>query len=264
MGVPGLTLKKWYLDLVADDGEVRIAYVAELELGPLRLGYESLLRAGRDRPPQSQTLFRSAVEPSIGHDSLSWHSPALSVEGRWQFTSAPLRRSVLRAPEGRVDWHCLAPGARVSMIDREESLSGLGYAECLTLTIPPWRLPIEELHWGRFVAQDCSLVWIDWRGSHAFRCVVLDGEELAGARVSREGVFDESRQIGLEFSEPMVLRAGTLGGTALTGLPTSLKRALPTKVLSIDERKWRARGTLRRPGRANVTGWVIHEVVTWP
>jgi len=264
MGVPGLTLKKWYLDLVTDDGRVRIAYVAELELGPLHLGYESLLRASSEAPAKSVTLFHSSAEPTVDDDSLSWHSEALSVAGRWQFASAPLRRNVLCTPSGNVEWHCLAPSARVTLIDGKDSLSGLGYAECLTVTIPPWRLPIDELHWGRFVAEDSALVWIDWRGPHAFRSVVLDGEELANARVSSEGVFDETRGVALDLSERMVLRAGALGGTALARLPWRLKRSLPAKALSIDERKWRARGTLRREGRAPVTGWVIHEVVTWP
>ncbi|MEI9953706.1 MAG: hypothetical protein WDO74_33180 [Pseudomonadota bacterium] len=261
---PGLTLTKWYLDLVADDGQVRIAYVADLKLGPLRLGYESLLRASNDAPGHSQTFFHSSAKPTVEESSLAWHSRRLGVVGRWQFASAPIRRRILCTPEGSVDWHCLAPGALVTLRDGEDSLSGLGYAECLTLTIPPWRLPIDELYWGRFVAPDSALVWIDWRGPHAFRSVVLDGEELATARVSSEGVFDEARGISLTLSDPMLLRAGALGGTALSRLPARLARSLPASALSIDERKWRARGTLRREGRPPVTGWVIHEVVKWP
>jgi hypothetical protein len=188
----------------------------------------------------------------------------LNVVGRWQFANAAIQRSVLRAPEGSVDWHCITPGAQVSLKDGDDSLSGLGYAECLTLTIPPWRLPIDELYWGRFVAPDTTLVWIDWRGPHAFRSVVLDGEELTTAQVSSEGVFDRGRGVALSFSDPMLLRAGALGGTALSRIPARLAHALPRSALLIDERKWRARGTLQREGRAPITGWVIHEVVKWP
>ncbi|HYQ01661.1 MAG TPA: hypothetical protein VER96_23470 [Polyangiaceae bacterium] len=259
-----LTLTKWYLDLVTDDGRVRIAYIADLAFGPLRLGYESLLRAEGAAPAQTQTFFQSPVKPSVESSSLAWHSHRLSVAGRWQFESASLRRSVLRAPEGNVDWHCIAPGARVELTDNEERLTGLGYVECLTLTIPPWRLPIDELYWGRFVAPGTTLVWIDWRGRHAFRSVVLNGEELATAVVSSEGIVDPVRDLTLTYSDAMVLRAGLLGGTALSRIPERLRRALPANALSIDERKWRARGTLNRPGQQPVTGWVIHEVVKWP
>jgi hypothetical protein len=261
---PGLTLTKWYLDLVADDGQVRIAYVADLQLGPLRLGYESLLRASDETPAHSQTFFHSSGKPTVEGNSLRWQSRCLSAVGRWLSVCAPLQRTVLRGPEGSVDWHCIAPCAKVTLKDGDASLSGLGYAECLTLTIPPWRLPIDELHWGRFVAADTALVWIDWRGRHAFRCVILDGEELATVRVSAEGVFDEARGIALTFSDPMVLRTGALARTALSRIPARLARSLPASALLIDERKWRARGTLRREGRPPITGWVIHEVVKWP
>ena len=260
----GLTLTKWYLDLVAEDGQVRIGYVADLKLGPLRLGYQSLLRASSTAPSHSQTFFGSVEKPIVEAGSLTWHSRRLRVHGRWTFASPPIQRSVLRASEGNVDWHCLAPRAQVTLVDGEDELTGLGYAECLTLTIPPWRLPIEELYWGRFEATDTSLVWIDWRGPHAFRSVLLDGEELATARVSSEGIFDEARGLALTFSDALVLRAGTLGGTALSRIPARLRRSVPASVLLIDERKWRARGTLEREGRPPVTGWVIHELVKWP
>ena len=261
---PGLTLTKWYLDLVADDGQVRIAYVADLTLGPLRLGYESLLRASNETAAHTQTLFHSSAKPTVDERALAWHSRRLNVVGRWLFASAPVRRTVLHAAEGSVDWHCIAPRALVTLKDGDDNLSGLGYAECLTLTIPPWRLPIDELHWGRFVAPDTALVWIDWRGPHEFRSVILDGEELSTARVTDQGVFDEARGVALTFSDPMLLRAGALGGTALSRIPARLRRALPANALSIDERKWRARGTLRREGHPPVTGWAIHEIVKWP
>jgi hypothetical protein len=259
-----LTLTKWYLDLVTDDGQVRIAYVADLTLGPLRLGYESLLRASGGTPARTNTFFLPPVKPTIEEGSLSWHSRRLNVAGRWRFTGAPIRRSILSTPEGSVDWHCLAPSAQVTLVDDEESLNGLGYAECLTLTIPPWRLPIEELYWGRFVAPDTTLVWIDWRGPHAFRSVILNGEELSTARVSSEGIFDERRGLALTFSDPLVLRAGVLGGTALSRIPARLRRALPASALLIDEHKWRQSGSLHREGQQPKTGWVIHEVVRWP
>jgi hypothetical protein len=260
----GVKLTTWYLDLVADDGQVRIAYIADLQLGPLRIGYQSVLRASSHTPAHTQTVFGASTKPVVQEGSLSWQCRQLNFAGRWTSASAKVRRSVLSGAEGSVDWHCLAPAARVTALDNADELTGLGYAECLALTIPPWRLPIDELYWGRFVSADTSLVWIDWRGPHAFRSVVLHGEELPTARVSSEGIFDEASGLSLSFSEPMVLRAGVLGGTALARIPARLRKSMPASVLSIEERKWRALGTLRRVGLPPITGWVIHELVKWP
>ena len=60
-----------------------------------------------------------------------------------------------------------APAAEVSVSLRGFApLRGTGYAERILITIPPWRLPIRELRWGRWIGEAASrsVVWIDWRG----------------------------------------------------------------------------------------------------
>ncbi len=223
---PGLTLTKWYLDLVTDDGQVRIAYVAELKLGALRLGYESLLRASNGTPAHSQTFFHSSLEPTV-RCQLCFLAFS-KTKGRRTLAIRERFDPAQRAAHARRQRGLALPSARRASHTEgwRRRLEWPRYAECLTLTIPPWRLPIDELQWGRFVAPDTTLVWIDWRGPHAFRSIVLDGEELATARVSRDGVFDQARGLALGFSDPMLLRAGALGGTALSRIPMRLRRSL--------------------------------------
>ena len=57
--------------------------------------------------------------------------------------------------------------------------SGLGYAERLVLTIPPWKLPIETLRWGRFLSPSDWIVWIDWQGEHPQTIVYRNGARVA-------------------------------------------------------------------------------------
>jgi hypothetical protein len=124
-------------------------------------------------------------------------------------------------------------------------VTGLGYVEVLTLTLPPWRLPIDELRWGRFCAADGGAVWIEWRGPHPLKLGLLDGAP-APFMPERLGLRDHR-----------VLRSGRIGETALAMIPR-LDR-LPGRVLGLSETKWLSRGAL-----AGSEGWAIHEVVRWP
>ena len=62
-----------------------------------------------------------------------------------------------RESAGSIVWTCLQPGSRVNISLGDRQLAGLGYAECLSVTLPPWRLPLSELRWGRFVSAEHSL-----------------------------------------------------------------------------------------------------------
>ena len=206
-------------------------------------------------------------------DTLTWSSMPLRVHGAWLAVARPLEGTLFASDDGRVEWRCLQPASlvalRVGDADGEPSraVAGLGYAEHLTLTIPPWRMPIRELHWGRFVsslddaAEHASLVWIDWRGPHAARHVYLDGVSVE-AEVSVERVVVAGGAT-LSLDRRDVLREGVLGATVLDAIPELAKR-VPGNMLGVHERKWRSRGVLERPGRPPVEGWAIHEVVRWP
>jgi hypothetical protein len=151
--------------------------------------------------------------------------------------------------------------AEVSLADGS-SVRGLGYAEHLTVTLAPWLLPIDELRWGRFLADDAALVWIDWRGPHTRRLFLLDGVPLGGAHLDDDGLATEDGSIRLAFEAPRVLREGAIGRTTLSILP-AVETILPVRILATEERKWVARGVLDRGGRRS-RGWVIHETVRWP
>jgi hypothetical protein len=182
------------------------------------------------------------------------------VSGRWSALQRPSSATFFESAEGSVAWTCHQPLASATVTTPRGTWEGLGYVEHLEVGFAPWRLPIDELHWGRFLAPGTSLIWVDWRGPHQRRLVLLDGAQVGGATVDEAGV----RADGLEltFHDSRVLRRGAIGKTALALVP-KLDALFPARILATDETKWCSRGVLARGG-ARIEGQVIHEVVRWP
>lgn len=255
-------LGKWYLDCVSEAGDVIIAYVAEVRWRALSLRYTSTLvqRAGGET--RVRATLSGAAAPVIEADTITWSAPSLGASARFHPLSPERSATVLARHDGRVHWRCLAPLARAHFDLEDGPIHGLGYVEHLTLTLAPWRLPIDELHWGRFLGEDTSLIWIDWRGPHRHQTVLLDGAAIGPARVERHALSSERGDLNLRLSGSRVLREGALGKTALSILP-AVETLLPVRILATEERKWVSRGTLDHGG-VRREGWVIHEVVRWP
>ncbi len=231
-------LSKWYLDCVTEDGRVFVAYSARLRWHALRLHYTTVLGGSSSLKP--------CPAPECSGDRIEWRAPEIDVEGTWLALEAPVSETLYDA-DGRVEWNCLQPRGSTQVHFAGERLCGLGYVERLTMTVPPWRLPIEELHWGRLLTAAGSVVWIDWRGSHSKQLVLRNGVAAEPELLTR-----------LELDRGLVLRDGALGKTALSIIP-QVERLFPWRILRVQETKWRSRGVLD-----GVSGWAIHEVVRWP
>jgi hypothetical protein len=191
-------------------------------------------------------------------------SPQLGVEGEWTARAASVERTVYARASGSVVWNCLQPASTVSLKIGEKLLAGMGYAECLTLTLPPWQLPLRNLKWGRFVPErdaltPDALAWIDWKGSYSMRVAVHNGVSDENASIADNEVAWAGGKLRIE--EPAELRAGRLGTTILPAAP-SLRRIFPRGLFNVEEKKWRSRGILETEGRES-RGWVIHETVDW-
>lgn len=182
------------------------------------------------------------------------------MTGQWTALQPPVEATFFQSDEGQVAWTCHQPLARASVTTPRGSWEGLGYVEQLEVGFAPWRLPIDELHWGRFLSPKSMLVWVDWRGPHQRRLVIMDGAEVPGATVDETGVSAEG--LRLTFQDSRVLRRGAIGKTALALVP-KLDAVFPARILATDETKWCSRGVLERHGE-RLEGQVIHEVVRWP
>jgi hypothetical protein len=261
-------LTKWYLDAVAEDGTAFIGYAAGLRLGAVQVRYRATLVAPPEEASDERYTLRSSPDPLIDNDGLvRWDCPPLQVTGEWLPRCASIQRKLFASEAGEVLWECIAPSAAVILALPSRQITGSGYVERLTLTAPPWTLGLDELHWGRFIANDGYVVWIDWRGPKPRRLVLLNGDEVQNAIVCEECIQLTGPGARLEFmthdisGSSRILREGPLAKiiSAVPGLANILPR-------------WLGQGhELKRLSRARLAfhdapardGWAIHEVVTW-
>lgn len=257
---PSFLLTKWYLDCVAENGDAAMVYVANLRWNMLSMHYGSLLTVLEGRVRYSSS-HRECVFPQLDRDRAKLGLPQLGIEGTWKALRQPAVRTVFDSNDGSAEWHCHQPMSQVDLLlPGKVTMIGLGYAECLTLSILPWKLPWEELHWGRFLSTEHAVVWIDGRGPQPWRTVIHNGEDREVQSLTEsEMLFDSGTRLGLDRG--LVLRSGQLGETVFAGI-SSLAKLLPRNMLSVEECKWRSRGVLQT-GTIPVPGWAIHEVVKW-
>ena len=249
------------MDCVADNGDATILYVADLHWNALWFHYGSLLTVLNGAVGSASSL-RGGVAPTLNHGMLAVQHQSLGVEGTWKALRDPMRRTVFQSADGSVDWHCLQPMSQVDLrLPRNTKIQGLGYAECLTLTLLPWQLPLTSLLWGRYLSPQDAIVWIDWRGSAPYRSVIHNGEEHSTDSITESEVVFANTGARLELDRGLVLREGRLGDTVFPGI-SKLGALLPRSMLSVNECKWRSRG-LFHTTTSQSTGWAIHEVVKW-
>jgi len=254
-------LTKWYLDCVADNGDTVVLYVADLRWNRISLHYGSILTAIRDEIGSASSLHGS-VAPAVDGGMISVKQPRLGMEGIWTALRPPARRTVFETADGLVDWHCLQPMSQVDLVLRGGiRITGLGYAECLTLSLLPWQLPLTELNWGRYLSREDAIVWIDWKSTKGRRIAIHNGEERLASSITESEVAFNGSEARLELDRGRVLREGRLGDTVFPTI-SRLIGLLPRSILAVNECKWRSRGRLHtRSGDSS--GWVIHEVVKW-
>jgi hypothetical protein len=257
----GFHLIKWYLDCVTDAGDVFIGYAALLSYRSLHLTFSSALTCSRSGAAGSKRSFRSSRLPRTEGDGIRWTCPPLHVDGFWRSRCPSADRQLLE-DDGRVlRWSCLQPSSDVSVVADSERFAGLGYAEVLELSIPPWELPITELRWGRFISETDALVWIDWKGAHPLTYVIRNGTDVPFGSVTDDGV--EAGGYSLALHERTIIRHEPVLSLGLHKI-AGASSLIPMRFLGTDECKWRSRGTLVRPNVSPVSGWAIHEIVRFP
>lgn len=255
------SLHKWYVDLVTEDGQLGIAYRAEIRQGPLRLELSGLLvhRGNVDAAPAWQFSLQSTEPPAIHGHSLHWSAPRLRLEVECDAHEPPFEQRLLETREGAIDWRCALPRARVRLSAGATVLEGLGYVEHLAVVgIAPWCIPANEIRWGRFLTDSTSIVWIDWRGESPRRFVFRDGNAVGTSKLTDERiVLADGAELALRA--PQVIAADTLGHM-LT--PLKPLRTLVRPLAHTQQTRWRSAGELRHPdGTTTQSGWALHELL---
>lgn len=253
-------LSKWYCDCVSDEGVAFVGYWARMRWGLLTIPYAATLYKPVSHGTRERYFIRPCAAPTIQNHELRWDCRRLGIRGIWTARVPAIRRTLLETAEGSITWCCHFPCAR-SHIDLAGAgqFSGLGYAEQLDLSVKPWRLPFEQLRWGRFLSAEDAVTWIEWGGQEPRQWVFHNGVELQGATIGTRCVELPSEHGIVELRDAIVLREGRLVSTALRAIPAAHVR-LPSALKNAYETKWLARGTFTAGARSS-SGWAVHEVV---
>jgi hypothetical protein len=255
-------LDKWYLDVVTEGGDVAILYAARLRWGAFRAAYASTIEDDRVGTHREARTVRGVGPPRRDARELTWTNRALDVDGRWLRGGRPIRRTLASTADGDIRWSCSVPSGRASVRIGACSYDGVGYAERLRLTIPPWKLPFHALRWGRHVSDRHSVVWIAWRGAEDRSWVWLDGREQPNAVVTDAGVsgLADGGELCVGTGRDVVDRRVL---AAFADLLPRIARRVAGSLADMHERKRVERSTIVRAGLRVDHGWTVRELVTW-
>lgn len=243
-------LTKWYFDCVDEEARAVIGYWASLSWRGVALTWQNVTLFEPGRAPVSRSSLAPATPPS----ATSWRSEALGCAMDFEPALPPIEERLLADGRGVVEWRVEAPAARVSAsMNGFAPLRGTGYAERILITIPPWRLPIRELRWGRWIDDGASrsVVWIDWRGKAPRTWVFVDGAAASPAEVTDEKV--RAGNVEVSLGERRTLEERSLD-EIVSAIP-GLRAVTPRSFLGLRQSRWCSHG----PG----AGHAIHEVVVF-
>jgi hypothetical protein len=255
-------LTKWYFDCTAPDGRAAIAYLASLAWRGLSLTWQSVAVYEPGQPPMRRSSLQSAHDPKVDGDRLTWRAPGIGCEIAVDSQHPSIHERLFDDGTGVIDWHVQAPAAAVSVdLEGIEAIRGTGYAERIRMTVPPWRLPIRELRWGRWSDPTASrsVVWIEWRGDLPRTWVYVDGVAATSALVTDDRVSIGTANLVLD--DGRTLEAMAFSETAATIPP--LKTILPESILALRQTKWCSTGTFEDGSGSPLIGPAIHEVVVF-
>ncbi len=203
-------LTKWYIDVVADDGNVAIAYWAAVRAAGARHAVGGVLWPRGDAPVERAFTLRSAPAPAWSGDHLRWQCRSLHLSADADRRIGPFDHRLFATPAGTLDWHCEAPLARVRLVRDGTVIEGDGYVERMALGIAPWAVPVSRFLWGRWTGPGRSLVWIVWEGPHPLRLAWLDGVLVPDAVPGTERV-DLGARGSLSLDDHVVITDASVG-----------------------------------------------------
>ncbi|MBS1542359.1 MAG: hypothetical protein JST14_01890 [Bacteroidetes bacterium] len=249
-------LRKWYLDVMDDNQRGLIAYQAAIKWKNISLNYGGYLPIGT-LPVKARSDFSSSSSVEGSDHELHWK--VALAHGSWKGDGPVIHQPLLQSEAGSVDWHVIQPLSHAHTSIEGHEVAGRGYVERIDLTLPPWRLPITQLLWGRYVSPLHSVVWIRWIGERPLQFIFHNGN-LCPCEVSAECVRFDNYVLTLPKN---VIRKGGIGPSVFAGFQ-KISSLFPSSILSLHEEKWSGICVLKENASVVDEGNVIHERVIWP
>lgn len=253
----GFQLDKAYFDLVDNRGRVFIGYEARLRWKTLILGYRGFIiyQQAQGIIEKGEFLFK---EEPIALEGKEIFYRFGDVNGCWVREGESFKEALLDSAQGKIAWNCIQPRSEVSLNYNSDLFSGKGYLEKISLTIPPWKLPIQELYWGRFHSAQNTVVWIRWEGSQPNVWIYHNSKRVSGTVTVERISFGNFM---LDLNNSVILRNDSIGNTLFRGFQ-NLMKLFPARILNLKETKWAGQGELKSGDEVEM-GTVIHEKVVW-
>ena len=257
-------LDKWFLDIVTPDGQAMIFYAAKLRWHHFTVPYTSWLHYEPGNGVSQQSRFRTISMPEIDGSAIHWKDDSFGVEGKWQAKANPLHTYVIQTEEGYLDWRCHQPLSKVQLNINGTLIEGKGYAEQLILTLSPWKIPMDELRWGRFGSDDQHMVWIELRTDSKKQWLWYNGEAVPNCLIEDDHIYLPEQEIRLDLDRSATLEAEKKIQSVVKKLVRFLpdfQKEVPLGMLLADETKWLSKGKIHHPQKGVETGIAIHELV---
>jgi hypothetical protein len=259
-------IDKWFLDFTGNDGEAMIFYAAKLIWHGLSANYTSWLNYDPKSGVKVKSRFRNVHFPEKNENSIAWGDKKFGVSGKWNSNAKPIQARIHDSDEGYLDWFCFQPASKVQLIINGKSLLGKGYAEQLIMTVPAWKIPMDELRWGRFVSEENNLVWIELRKDERKKWLWVNGKKEVDCIIEDESVSVPTKNITLELDKYVVLESEkkilSVVEKIIRYIP-GFNKLIPLQFIMADETKWLSNGRFQTNGKTVSEGKAIHELVNF-
>lgn len=250
-------LSKWYADVISLDGACYILYVAHLGWKRLNIGYTNVVHISQEGKVTSTIWLQRKLQ--INHQPNELIITGNKLNGSWSKRHPSINQLLFASAKGDIAWNCEFPLAEVRLTNNQYEIKGYGYAELLEMTLKPWQFGIDELYWGRFLGQQISIIWIEWKGPNPQQWLYCNGRAISSFQLTDTGLYFENNE--LQFIEPKPIRKGTLINTVFQSYKW-LRALFPIKILLTNEQKWISKAMFSNDGQP-LEGWSIYEKVVW-
>jgi hypothetical protein len=263
-GVGSFHLGKWFLDLVGTNGAVMIFYAAKLTWHGWSASYTSWLQYSPGCGVSLKSRFRDVQMPQIDDNAITWKDTKFGISGKWKSSAKMVEARIFDSEEGFLDWKCFQPASTVQLSINGNILEGRGYAEQLILTALPWKIPMDELRWGRFGSDENNMVWIEMKANEKRQWLWLNGEKIENCIIEDEQIRLPDKKLVLNLDRSVILESEKKIYTVVDKLRRYIpgfNKIMPLNFLMADEFKWLSTGELQANYETVSTGMAIHELV---
>ena len=252
-------LSKWYLDCISEKGDVIIVYSAELRWNKIVIPYNSVLVYNSDgNTILKKSRFNRKATPQQNEEQINLVDPVFGFEGNWGLDHSPLNIKIYESTDGFLSWHCFQPRSKVRLkIKNIGSFTGFGYAEKLDMTIEPWKIPMNQIRWGRYNSATDNMVWIELDADPDKQWVWYNGELSRMAEICDDSVLIPDIDLKITFTETRIIEAekkiSNVVGSLLSYIP-GINKSIPLSFLNARETKWLSCGELIKNGEIHSLG----------